>query len=222
MRIATHFFVIFLFAVSVFGVGSVKASENEPALTVNGKTLSKAELNERIDAQVEKLKNALSGKKNQIGNRIERMRDRIREQTITKSIRELVLKTKADEAGVTVSDERVDEAVEKQRSKVGDDEFEAMLNEQGMTISEFRDTIRQNLAIRSFLDSKTESVSVSDEEARQFYDKRKATIQAKSFEEIKEQVKAMLKQRKKQQAQLQVVKKLRKESDVTIHVDKTS
>lgn len=220
MKFVANCSIALLFIVAVTGTVPVEAAQDDPALTVNGETLSKGELNERVKAQVKRLKNALSNKKGQSADKVDTMRDRIRKQTITKSVRELVLKTKAEEAGTSVSDERVDEELEKQRSKVGSEEFKNILKQQGMSEDEFRDTLRQQLTIRSFLDSKTDDVSVSDEEAKQFYDRRKSKMKAESFEEAKGQIKAMLKQRKKQKAQLEATKTLREESDVTVHVEK--
>lgn len=136
------------------------------------------------------------------------------------SVQKLVLEVKAQEADVEVTEADVDEVVKQQKERAGSEKrMEKLLEKQSMTRDDFRDQVRKRLRLQKFLDSKTGDVSVSEEEARSFYEQSKKRLGVDSFEKAKDKVTAMLEQRKKKKEQQRVVQELRSESDVTIHVD---
>lgn len=203
----------------VFVTPTFAQDGDQPAITVNGEVLTKTEFNQQVDQNVKQM-SKMAKKKGKSPPVNSAMKKRIRNQVIEQSIDKLVLRTKAKEANIDIDDSQVDEVVKKQQSKAGGEEkLNRMLEKQGTSRSDFRDTIREQLTVQSFLEKKMDKVDVSDERARSFYEKQKGKLKVDSFEAAKDRIKAVLKRQEQQKQQQRIIKKLRSESDIEVHVE---
>lgn len=218
MRIVSNVAFALLFMVATVAPTLAQTGE-EPAVTVNGEVMTKAELDKQVEQRLSQMSRmaAKQGKEDVV---TDEMKKRIRQQVIDQSVQKLVLESKAHEADVEVTEADVDEVVKQQEERAGSKKrMEKLLEKQDMTRDDFRDKIRKRLRLQKFLESKTGDISVSEEEARSFYEQSKERLNADSFEKAKGQIMTMLERRKKKKEQQRVVQELRAESDVTIHVD---
>ena len=84
---------------------------------------------------------------------------------------------KAEDLGVEISDEAVDERIEdykKERHKGSDAKFREELKQQGLTEAQARDIIRANLVQEAIFNKVTADVKVTDKEIKDYYAKNKA------------------------------------------------
>lgn len=87
---------------------------------------------------------------------------------------ELVIQN-AKELGVEVTDEQVDEEIKVGKEQLGSEEaFKTFLEGQGMTEEEFREYLRENIAIGQVMETVTKDVTVTDEDVAKFYEENKA------------------------------------------------
>lgn len=212
--------IIALLAVFTLGValpaGAGFAQESGVAIKVNGETVKKAEIQSRIDHTVKRMKkqygDKIKGKKAE-----ERLEKQAKQRIVEQTVQHLVLKTHAEQSNVTVSSSSVEERVQKTIERFPSEEaFNKALKKEGMTKEQFKEQIREGLLVEEFLSQKLESTSVSDQEARSYYEQNSKRFQGRSFDEVKDTLKKTLQKMKQRQAQQELVSKLRKESDVEI------
>jgi len=88
---------------------------------------------------------------------------------------ELLLKSRADQTDVTITDQQLDQAVRQTREGSGikdDQQYAAALAQAGLTEEKLRDQLRNNLRLREVLGREVNSkVKVSEEDQRRYYRK---------------------------------------------------
>jgi parvulin-like peptidyl-prolyl isomerase len=88
---------------------------------------------------------------------------------------ELLLHSRADQLGVTVAEERVDETIERMKESNGittEEEFRQALAASGMTEEGLRQQLRRNFRMRQVMEQEVqERVAVSEEDLRRIYGK---------------------------------------------------
>lgn len=212
---ALSLLVAFVFA---FVSGPAVAQESDVAIKVNGEVVEKSELNERIDQTFERMKKRY-GDRMKDEKMQKTMRKRVRQQVVDQTVEQLILKTNAEQSGVSVGQKEVTKQLEAQKKRFNSEEqFNKALEKQGMSPEDFRDRVREDLLVQKFLDKKMGTVSVSDEQARQFYQENQKRYGENSFEEVKSNIKQLLRQRKQQKQRQQLVDQLREESEVDVRV----
>jgi len=86
-----------------------------------------------------------------------------------------VLLILAEQAGQSVTDEEVDEAVAEQKAQLPSEEvFTMYLDDAGLTEEAYRGQIRENLGRRKYIEEATKDIEVSDEELAKEYEALKA------------------------------------------------
>jgi hypothetical protein len=134
-----------------------------------------------------------------------------------------LLLQKANEAGLSITDDEIDSQISQIRAQFPDEQtFMDELVKQNFTEENLRDSIRRDMIIQNYISSQVdlESVTVSDEEIKAEYDLA-VTKQDNlpELEELSEPIKAQLIQQKQQQLVSQFIDKLRNESDIQIFLE---
>ncbi len=101
--------------------------------------------------------------------------DEIRDQVLDRMIRRELLYQASKDAGITVTPAEVDEGYQMVRARYAtDDEFQAMLRQLHLTEQGLKEDIAREMAIKKLIDTRfVQKVSVTDDEARQYYEKTK-------------------------------------------------
>lgn len=133
---------------------------------VNGEEITRGEINELMEAAMQRIAGQVPPQ--QMQQMQAQMFNNIQEQLITKKLMDAALA----EANVVVTDEELAEAMDEVRASVPPgQELEAALAASGTTIEELTANIKEQLATRKFLESKTEGIEDATEaEAREYYD----------------------------------------------------
>ena len=140
---------------------------SDPVVTVNGETLTRADLDMQMQ-QVLQNPQFASLPQEQAAMVIQQVQGQIVNQFIDQTL----LRGAADAADVKVSEEEVDAYIDELREYFADGEsLEARMAMQGITMEELRRDIVADMKIRALLDDMTEAIDAADEDAiRAFYD----------------------------------------------------
>jgi parvulin-like peptidyl-prolyl isomerase len=101
----------------------------------------------------------------------------IRDQAVRFLVQRAQFEVKADDLGVDVTDEAVDQRIEqykKERHGGSDKKFQAELKAQGLSEEQARDIIRANLIQEGIYKKVTADANVTDKEIQEYYNKNKA------------------------------------------------
>ncbi|MBI3033347.1 peptidylprolyl isomerase [Candidatus Woesearchaeota archaeon] len=159
--------VVLLIVVLVIWKYNSSPDNSDTILTVSVVTVNGVDITSKdIDAELSKLpKNvvALQDK--------EQLKSMIVEQMIVK---ELLLE-KAKELKLQVSDAEIDEALKniKEELSISEDEFNKVLQEQGITLAMVRQTYHDQLLINKVMKQEIQKPIVSDEQIKTYYDENK-------------------------------------------------
>lgn len=208
--------------VSLFMLGLVAlpsmAQQSDVAIKVNGEVVNQSQLDQRIERSFQRMKTQYGERmKNEKMKKM--MRKRVRQQVIDQTVEELVLRTNAKKSDISVQKSEIDDQIQSQKKRFhSEEQFKKALRNQGMSLEEFRQRVREDLLVQKFLDQKLGDVSVSESEAREYYAKNKQRFKNRSFEKARPSIERILQQRKQQEKRQQLVERLRDESEVDIRV----
>ena len=133
---------------------------------VNGEEITRGEIQEVVDAAMQQAAGQVPPQ--QLQQMQGQIYQRVRDEMITKKLMDAAI---AD-ANIVVSEEELATAMEEIKSSVppGQD-LETALAAAGTTLDELSENVREQLATRNFLESKTEGIADATEaEAREYYD----------------------------------------------------
>ena len=204
---------------SMNGNGEEMSDENlnEPVATVNGEVITRKKFQDRVQ---EFLNNAAA---QGLPTDNEQLIAQVEDQALTALVNTELLLQKAAEAGVSATDEAVNEAYQRAVDNFGGEEgLQEALDELGFTAEELREDIRGQLTIDLYLEQETDfsAITVSDEEVRAYYDEVSATAEdVPSFEEIVDTLRDQLLSQKQQQAILDFIDSVRAEADIEVFVE---
>ncbi len=135
------------------------------AAVVEGEKISMDELNRYV--QMQQMQYMQQGRQIQGAQLAE-----LKKRTLDYLIDQEVLYQLAQEAGYEADEEKVSSQVEKYKQQSGSEEqFKKALAQQGLTEENLKEDVRKQLVLQKFIQEKFESkVSVSDQEAKDFYD----------------------------------------------------
>lgn len=159
--------------------GNASLQDEGPAAVVNGTEIPMKRLNEMVNY----LRYQYMQQGQQIsGDQLKQVRDRSLDLLIDQE----VLYQVAKESGYEAKEENVEAEVEKIRKQSGGEQkFREGLEKRNMTVEDLKTDMRKRLVWQKYLEEEFESnVSVSDEEAKNFYDNNQGQFTQK------EQVKA--------------------------------
>nr|WP_307993081.1 peptidyl-prolyl cis-trans isomerase [uncultured Niameybacter sp.] len=79
--------------------------------------------------------------------------------------------SQADQNKIEVSDKEVEEQIEQVKANVGSEEaFTAALQQEGITLEEYSQLVKENLIISKTLEQVTKDVKVNEDEVKKYYD----------------------------------------------------
>lgn len=230
MRKSLFFTVIALVGVLIIGCTAEEDNSNETtdvAATVNGIDISM----ERFEDSVDMMKSSYEQQGIDLeGEEGQQLLEQINQQAINSLVQEEVLMQAVEQEGLEISEEELEEEFTKIKDEFEtEEEFQSALEMSGFTEEEFKTALATDIEIGQFIDNEMEEVSVSEDELNEMYEQyiellesyseeTEETQEVPTFEEIKDQLEAQIKQGKQQEQLQQIMEKLMEESDVEIFV----
>lgn len=175
---------------------TIAQDDDAVVLEVGSITVTRSEFDDRFDiaARTLALQQGLEPTDENLAE-FEPERERFLDQLAT----QMVLLDEAEDQGVTVTDDEVDQTIENFRSQFEtDDAFRAQLEALGFeTVDELRTSVHENLRIQTFVETLAQEVDISQEDVRAFYDERPEQFQTEdgatmAFEDVERQVEEYL------------------------------
>lgn len=196
----------------------VTASSPKAGVIVNGKEVKKQKIEQKIDVLVQKVKKKQEkADKDKLSEN--EIRKRVRGQVVDNTVKKLVLKTKAQESNITVSEQEINRTLDRYRQRAGGDtQLQQAINKQNGTMGKLRSDLKKRLRVKKFLRQKIGKITVSDSDVRQFYNQNKTKLKGKSFAKIRPRLRQLIKRKKQSKAQGKVLDQLRDESNIEINV----
>ncbi len=139
---------------------------------VNGEIFTQSQLTQR---QIQALRDMDPAKRNDAN--LESTVSQITPDLLVTAVDELLLVQRGREMGVKFTDDQFKDAVEniKKDNKLDDEAFKAALKQEGLTLDELRQQLEKTFLIRAVQQREIgPSMSVTQEEQRQYYEKHKA------------------------------------------------
>lgn len=182
-------------------------NNGETAATVNGEKISQSQLEARMMQTQQSL-----------GTSTDVSEEEMQTQALNSLINEALIMQEAENQGVTVSDEEVNNSYQTIEDRFDDEsQFQQTLDEQGLTKEDLKENIRRELMTQKYLQNNInqEEVSVADEEIQQTYDQLSSQREGvPPLEEIKPQLKQQLQSQKQNQLIQQLIEQLRNNTDI--------
>lgn len=200
------------------GRGGAMSMPNDVVATVNGEEIAAEEL----EAQLENLKASYRAQGMDLDSpEMEGMLQQARMQILDEMISMKLLEQRAEEEGIEVPEEKVDEQYQEIVEQFGDEEaLLAQLEEFDLTLDELMDDIRQNATIRHYIELQVDQdeLEVSEEEMRARYEEQQeaGVEELQEYEEMRPQLEQMLQDEKEQQQVQQLLEELRQESEIEV------
>ena len=113
-----------------------------------------------------------------------------------------LIKLEAEKKGITIADAEVEIAVNQvRRAYASPKKFNADLKRQGLTVDDYKKNIKDQLLTSKMMKEVTKDVSVTDKEAKKYYNEHKGEFGGKRYSKVAGEVKQKLLQQK-QRAQI--------------------
>jgi len=190
---------------------------DEPIAIINEEEIMESEWQEQVDFMVSMYEQQGIDFDGEQG---EMFLEQIEEQALESLIQERILIQAAEDEGLAVTDEEVDEAFEEQRDFFESDEaFFDALEAAGYTEDSFREVIRTELTVENYFDEHLEEVDVDEEDLEEMYETRKEYYEEQGeeipdFDEMKEDLEEEYIMGKEQEQMQEIYDELYEESDV--------
>lgn len=185
------------------GVSSSFGANNSVAAVVNGEEITQGAV-ENARAQQEQAGGAIATDA----------------QILDALIANVLVLQAAQAQNLTATEEEIDQQIAQIEAQFGDAvAFQAALSEEGITLSDFRDGIREQLSVQKYLNATIDvtAITATEEEIQTAYDQIAAAQEdIASLEEVSAQLEALILQQKQQQRIAQLVAQLRSQADVQI------
>lgn len=160
-----------------------KLDEKTPVAVVNGEEISGSDYNP-IYTQV---KSTMY----QYGQDVSNL-DMIKDQTVSILVEQTLIKQDAENEGIKVTDEEVQEELVSIKETSGEDQFTTLLEQLQLSEDEFKEQLTGELVTRKYMDSEFE-VEVTDKEVQEYYDQLKEQNgEIGKLEEVEGQIKDVL------------------------------
>lgn len=191
----------------------------ERVAQVNGESISKQEFQEQLEmvkTSYQQEGQDLNTEENQ--DRLEQ----VKQQLLDIMIDNVILRQKAEEQGITVDSQVLEEQIKGIKSQFNNEkEYQQALEEHGLTESDLEEDISNEMLIEKYLKNEiSESdLAVSKSEINNYYEQLKAQYpegEAPAIEELEPQIVDFLTQQKHQNAKNELLERLRTEADIEI------
>jgi peptidyl-prolyl cis-trans isomerase SurA len=152
----------------LLGAGCQSKSQDGVAAVVNGYTITRAELEQYFQSQVDQTQ-APTSEDEQAMLRLNLLREVIDRQ---------IMLQRAEKLGLMAVDSEVDARIKEFRSPYDSDAaFEKYLQSRAMTVEDLRTEVRRTLTIEKLFNKEvTSRISVADAELKSFYEENKASF----------------------------------------------
>ena len=118
--------------------------------------------------------------------------DMIKDQTVSILVEQTLIKQDAENEGIKVTDEEVQEELVSIKETSGEDQFTTLLEQLQLSEDEFKEQLTGELVTRKYMDSEFE-VEVTDKEVQEYYDQLKEQNgEIGKLEEVEGQIKDVL------------------------------
>lgn len=169
--------VVVLLVVGVFAL--VRADVIEQILVkVNGEIFTKTDLEGRQILMLRQMGQQIDLKNNPSDAQLRKMLDEVTPDLIVSVVDEMLVVQRGRELGYRLTDEQFNsyiESIKKDNKIDSDEQFQAALKQEGMTMAELRKNIERSMIMSRVQQNEVlGKVSVSEEEARRYYDARVA------------------------------------------------
>ncbi|WP_276207011.1 SurA N-terminal domain-containing protein [Natranaerobius trueperi] len=210
-----------LMVVSLVGCGE---EDEEVVATVNGEEL----LRKDFEGVLNHTKEMYEMYGMEIDEDDDEMMEMIEEQAINELITETLLLQEAENEGITVDEEVVEQQIEAIEEEFEtEEEMEEMLAMANLDADDLENEIRDSIKIEELVDTLVDEdeLEVTDEELEEIYEEQMAMQQGQEgideeelpeLEEMKPQLEEMAKQQKMQKRTGTVIEELREDSDIEI------
>lgn len=228
--------LISLLVISSFaavGQESTNQAETTVLATVNGEEITQQELSQA--SQVQRIIMSLSRQYRSFAQFLmtseagQDFLSEYRKHVLDQLINQELTAQKVEELGVTVSDqavqEEIDKIIEGNKQFEDTDELEDYLKEnQNMTLENLKTRIKENLRSQKLREEVTDKVTVSEEEVEVFYNKNKQSYtdqegNVKPLEEVRDQVRNTVRSQKQNEAYNQWLEEEREKADIEKNLD---
>ena len=146
-----------------------------------------------------------------------------RQTLLDQAIAIKLVNQEAVKRGIEVKDEEIEAIIKNslRQFNTSEQEFEKLLEEQGITLQEFKEIQKQQIVTAKLINQTVmENVNITDKEVSDFYEQYKTQINA-TFDEIKDELKTALIIQRANNAFLLYLQQLRVAADIKI-VENTS
>lgn len=151
---------------------------------VGDRIITRTEFQNRLDRELAEVE------ANAPPDRVAAIKERRRDELLEEMISELLIRERAEQIGITITDQEVSEAINQLKSQYGittDEEFEASLSQAGMTPAQMearlRETLRSNKLFSRELRSRSQ---LSDRELRKRYERERERYRLPERAEVRE------------------------------------
>ncbi len=195
--------------------GGDRRADQDIVAVVNGDEITWAELESRASQM--KMRYEMQGEAV-----TPEMEDRIREMVLDNMIDEILLLQEALRQGFDVTEEEIDEAYEDIVARYdSEEELKSLLHEDGMTVEDLRDQIREQLIIMGYIDEYVEQelgeegLEVTEEDVRELYERYSAQMEDfPEYDEVESYLREELEDQRYYDAISQLVADLREASTI--------
>lgn len=147
------------------------------AIKVNDRVVTKEEFERDLQKQMAHLERQLGdieiGESPEIAQRLQAIRGQMKEQLVEQTIMRMLVEDYVARSDVEVTDEEVDSEWNEIVAQFPDpDRFEATLQQEGVTVSEAREQVAQQVKLEKLMAQEFSQDGVTDDEAQAFYDLR--------------------------------------------------
>src|SRR5690625_344535 len=140
--------------------------------------------------------------------------DSIKEQVVDALVERELIMQDATEQGIDVSKKDVESELEKIKSE-NEEQFTMVLEQFNLTEDDYKEQLTFELVLDEYMNSELEEAKVTDDEVKETYDELKeGNEEIPEFDEIKEDLKADLSERKQMEMLEEKIEQLKDKADV--------
>lgn len=147
------------------------------AIRVDGETVSRAEFDRRLDQQMQQFRQRMgadTGADARMDGPMRQLRGQMKRRLANQMVQRLLVTSHMKQAGVTVSDSEVQAQWEQLTRRFPNPEsLQRTLRQQGTSETDVRSRIREKLKLQKYLDEEIGEITVTEEEARQYFDQNR-------------------------------------------------
>lgn len=194
--------VVLVVALGVlFATGSldgVFSASSQPVAAVNGEIITESELDAQYSGLPADMQEQYS-----------------KQQVLSQLVDKQLILQHAREQGVSVSDADVEARIDEQVQQLGvsRDQLTQVLAGGNVTLSEYKQAVREELVLQRLLDRLSADVDLSDEQVRAAYEQLPEESRS-SYEEMEPRLRQALEQRVARQEFSDLIERLRSEADI--------